>query len=268
MCWSGEASAALAALGFASTAYAIHKKQSKLLWLPLGYFSLMEALQAYTYSVIDECGLPENQIATLLGYLHICFQPFFVNMVALYFIPKRLARKIAPFAYGVCFVACVMMLIKLYPFEWAPRCVAGVRPMCGEGLCAFSGNWHIAWALPISDIAYDRFSWYFFAAFIIPFFYGSWRWTIYHFLTGPFLARLTTDNVNEWPAVWCLLSIDLLLIITNTRVKNYMYVRRWPGWGRHNQPKQPKAISPEGDTTGSFAKEKPQNTTLADQPVS
>jgi hypothetical protein len=233
MCWSGEASAALATLGFVSTGYAIRKKESKLLWLPMAYFSLMEALQAFTYSVIDQCALPSNQVATLLGYLHITFQPFFVNMVSLYFIPKRLARKIAPFAYGVCFAAAIMMLIKLYPFEWAPRCEVGVRPMCGESICSFSGSWHIAWAMPINAI-YDKFSWYALAAFAMPFLYGSWRFTIYHLLLGPCLAWLTTDNVNEWPAIWCLLSIDLLLIIVNSRVRNYLFVRSWPGWGRHN----------------------------------
>src|SRR5471030_3529084 len=53
MCWSGEASAALATVGFISTGYAVHMKQSMLLWAPLGYFALMEALQAFTYTVID-----------------------------------------------------------------------------------------------------------------------------------------------------------------------------------------------------------------------
>jgi hypothetical protein len=239
MCWSGEASAVLASLGIASMTHAIYKKESKLLWLPLGYFSLMEALQAYTYSVLNNCALPENQVATLLGYLHICFQPFFVNMVSLYFIPKRLARKIAPFAYGICFAAAVMMLIKVYPFEWAQKCIPGERPMCGEHICAFRGSWHIAWSIPVNDM-YDRFSWYFLAAFATPFLYGSWRFTVFHLVFGPVLARLTTDSLNEWPAIWCLLSIDLLLIITNSRVRNWMFVRSWPGWGRHNLKPEPK----------------------------
>jgi hypothetical protein len=51
--------------------------------MALGYFSSMEVLQAFTYSVIDQCALPSNQIATLLGYLHIAFQPFFINMLSM-----------------------------------------------------------------------------------------------------------------------------------------------------------------------------------------
>ncbi len=48
MCWSGEASTVLAAVGLGTTVYAASKGEDKRLWMPLGYFSLMEALQAYT----------------------------------------------------------------------------------------------------------------------------------------------------------------------------------------------------------------------------
>src|SRR5882672_3026731 len=122
MCWSGEASAVLATAGLGTTAYAAYRKEPAAIWMPLGYFSLMELLQAFTYSVIDQCDNPSNQIATLLGYLHIAFQPFFINAVSLHFIDQRAAKKIAPFAYSICFIATIMMLIKLYPFEWAEHC--------------------------------------------------------------------------------------------------------------------------------------------------
>jgi hypothetical protein len=207
MCWSGGASTALATCGFVCTGLAIRRKESIQLWSALGYFSLVEALQAYTCSVIDRCSMPENQIATVLGYLHITFQPFFVNAVALYFIDQRVAEKIAPFAFTFCFAAAIMMLIKLYPFAWAKQCLPGVRPMCGESICAFHGNWHIAWSLPVRDIS-DKISWYFLAAFLMPARYGSWRWSLYHLITGPVLERLTTSNLNEWPAEWCLFSYD------------------------------------------------------------
>lgn len=50
MCWSGEASAVLAAVGLGSTLWASTKgKAPAALWMPLGYFSLMELLQAFTY---------------------------------------------------------------------------------------------------------------------------------------------------------------------------------------------------------------------------
>ncbi len=93
VCWSGEASAILAAVGLATTAYAAYKGESPMLYAALAYFSLMEALQAYTYTVIDQCGLASNQIATILGYLHIAFQPFFINLMSMYFIPDKIRKK-------------------------------------------------------------------------------------------------------------------------------------------------------------------------------
>ena len=228
MCWSGEASAALAAVGIASTAYAAYKKEPTVLWMSLGYFSLMELLQAFTYSVIDQCGAPSNQIATFLGYLHITFQPFFIIAVSLHFIDQRVARKIAPICFALCFANAVMMLIRVYPFSWAGHCQPG-DILCGEMLCSVHGSWHIAWMVPLNQIA-ENFPWYFLVGFGLPILFGSWRFTIYHILTGPALARLTTSNLNEWPAVWCLLSIGLLLIVVKTPVRQLLYVRRWWLW--------------------------------------
>lgn len=240
MCWSGEASAVLATIGFAGTAYAAYKKEPAPLWISLGYFSLMEALQAFTYGVIDQCSLPSNQIATLLGYLHIAFQPFFVNAVSLHFINQNVARKIQLGVYIICFAASILSLLMLYPFEWAGHCIPGT-PLCSEILCSVHGNWHIAWQIPINGIN-EFFAQHGFAifrggyliyllpGFIMPVLYGSWRFTLYHIMAGPLLARLLTDNMNEWPAVWCLLSIALLLIVIKTPVRGILYVRNWPLW--------------------------------------
>ena len=79
----------------------------------------MELLQAVTYVYIDLCDNPNNQILTLLGYLHVAFQPFFVNMVAMYFIPASVKLKIRTTVYTICAIGSLFMLIKMYPFGWA-----------------------------------------------------------------------------------------------------------------------------------------------------
>ncbi|MCB9964402.1 MAG: hypothetical protein H6855_01875 [Rhodospirillales bacterium] len=233
MCWSGEASAVLASVGIATTMYAAYKKEPASLWIALGYFSLMELLQAFTYPVINQCTAPTNQVATLLGYLHIAFQPFFINALSLYFIPKAIAQKVAPYAYAFCFFSVIVMIIQVYPFDWAGLCNAD-RTLCGLKLCSVSGNWHIAWELPTNSIG-DAFTYtpshgfptYLIAAFIVPLLYGSWRMTIYHVLAGPILSHILTDNLNEWPAVWCLLSIAILLLVVKTPIRKYMFVQSW-----------------------------------------
>jgi hypothetical protein len=231
MCWSGEASAVLATAGVSGALYAAYKKEPAALWGTLLYFSSMEALQAYTYSVIDQCSLPQNQIATILGYLHICFQPFFINAISMHFMPEPVVRKVRGPAYFLCFLSVIYMLVQLYPFAWAGACDPS-RALCAMRLCAIHGNWHIAWDIPVNGIGnwtsahgLTGYISYSFVAFIMPLIYGSWRFTLYHFIMGPFAARLTTNNLNEFPAVWCLLSIGFLLIVIETPVRKYLYVR-------------------------------------------
>jgi len=243
MCWSGEASTVLAVIGLGTTAYAAYKKAPPQIWVTLGYFSLMELLQAYTYMVIDDCTSPANQVATLLGYLHIAFQPFFINALSMYFIPEAVKKRIEVWVYTICFASAIVMIVQVYPFDWAGSCHVG-RPLCGPKLCSVSGNWHIAWEVPTNGIGNyffdnyifpfdDGFPSYVFAGMILPLIYGSWRITIYHYMLGPILAELLTDNVNEWPAIWCLLSIGLLILVLKTKLRDFMHVKSWFLWRKN-----------------------------------
>ena len=240
VCWSGEASTALAVTGFVSSAYFYWKGESKVLCAALAYFSLMELLQAYTYTVIDECFDRRNKIATFLGYMHIAFQPFFYNAVAMYFIPQRMRHRIAPLVYVLCSAAAVVFMVRIYPFDWGNFCfdqsyellfADGIKfsmPFCGEQICSTSGDWHIAWAIPANGSGVMA-SAYAYAAFMLPLIYGSWKIVLYHILTGPLLSYLTTTNMNEWAAVWCLYSIGLLLLLIKTPIRHYLHTNSWYG---------------------------------------
>lgn len=211
-----------------------------MLCAALAYFSLMELLQAYTYTVIDQCFNASNQVATFLGYMHIAFQPFFVNAVSMHFIPKTFRQRIAPSVYVLCFVAATIFMMRIYPFQWASFCfdksyqlwTTGIKfdmPFCGKEICSTSGEWHIAWAIPANG-SIEMANAYVYAAFLLPLLYGSWKLVTYHIVTGPLLSYLTTNNMNEWAAVWCLYSIGLLLLLIKTPIRHYLHVRSWYGW--------------------------------------
>lgn len=241
MCWSGEASAVIAAVGLGSTVYFYKKGESKYLCAALLYFSLMELLQAYTYTVIDECFDTRNTVATWLGYIHIAFQPIFINMVSMHFIPAAVRERISKPVYGICFVASLVFLARMLPIDWAHYCYefhyympffedyTYKMPFCGEKMCSVSGGWHIAWEAPVTSSIWMANS-YGLAAFILPLLYASWKMTIYHIITGPLLALITTNNANEFAAVWCLYSIGLLLILIKTPIRKYIYVERFYGF--------------------------------------
>lgn len=262
MCWSGEASAVLATVGFGTASYVAYKGESRELWLPLTYFACMELLQAATYVYIDQCDTPQNQILTLLGYLHIAFQPFFVNMVAMYFIPPSVKARISSWVYAFCAVASLLMLIKLYPFPWAKLCIPGYEGFCGPQACSVSGDWHIAWALPLNGLMSDHpenlfpFRYglhgfiYFVVSFLMPALYGSWRFVGFHFMVGPVLADILTRQPNEHAAVWCLLSIALCVSVIKTPLRRHLRVQRWPFYARFE--KQKVEMLGEGDPAEEF----------------
>ena len=130
--WSGEAWGVLAVVGLGTAAYlAIKKGESKELWIPLTYFALMELLQAVTYIYIDLCDNPSNQILTLLGYVHVAFQPFFVNMVAMYFIPVSVKLKIRTTVYTICAIGATPHAHQNVPFWLGGVVLHGVEGFCG-----------------------------------------------------------------------------------------------------------------------------------------
>ena len=93
MCWSLSVSTGMVIVGAAATVYTARKGQPAAIYLTLGYFTIMEALQAAGYLVVNACGLAANQVLTLLSVLHITFQPFFVNAFAMELIPGEVRRK-------------------------------------------------------------------------------------------------------------------------------------------------------------------------------
>lgn len=208
MCWSGEASFALAAGGFAGAAWSRHKGHEVFRWLPLAYFSVMETLQGLTYAVIGDCGLPANTALTYLSYLHICFQPFFVNMFALSWMPEE-RRKAARWIWPLCGIGAAIMLFMLVGQGYWGTCQVAKQPLCGADTCSYHGEWHIAWRLTLSNLDPNYLS-YWITVFFVPIVYGSWRFVVYHFALGPLLAWQLTENKDERAAVWCLSSIAFL----------------------------------------------------------
>ena len=71
--------------------------------------------------------------------------------------------------------------------------------------CAYRGQWHIGWDILLNGFN-ERWMLVHPRGFAVPVLYGSWKWSLYHYLVGPFMASITTSDVNERPAVWCLFS--------------------------------------------------------------
>lgn len=237
MCWSMQASVLMTGVGAAAALWSWHRKDPKAIWMTLGYFTGMEALQVAGYGVLNECGTPANEAVTLASYLHIVFQPVFINAFAMELVPKSVKQRVKYWVYLICALSAVIMLAQLVPWPFAGSCRPG-SPLCASNLCTVSGNWHIAWNIPYNGLLlpienafgiYAGFPTYMIATFVLPLVYGAWRLVLMHAIVGPILAWSLTNNPNEMPAVWCFFSIVILVLGLSLRARTAMTANRW--WG-------------------------------------
>ncbi|MGC9420833.1 MAG: DUF5765 domain-containing protein [Rhodovulum sp.] len=220
MCWNAGVTVTMVGLGAAATVIAARRGEPTAIWVTLGYFTFMEALQAAGYAVVDDCTNPANRTVTLLSYLHIAFQPFFINAFAMALVARAIPHRTRRAVFAICAASAAVMVFQLVPLQALGRCIPG-EVLCGPGLCTISGEWHIGWEVPLNGLFSPLSDWlgfslnfptYMFAAFVVPLAYGAWRFVLFHAIFGPFLATLLTDNPNEMPAVWCLFSTGLVLV--------------------------------------------------------
>lgn len=220
MCWSEGASVAMVGIGAVATVITARRGEPAAIPMTLGFFTVMEALQVGGYWVLDDCRLASNRTVTVLSYLHIALQPLFINAFAMAIAPAPVSQAMRRLVYALAGLASLMLLLRLVPFGWAGSCQPG-DPLCGPAFCTVSGNWHIAWEMPLNDMwralgmpfaDVIEFPFYYLAVFAVPLLYGAWRLVLFHAIFGPILASGLTDNPNEMPAVWCLFSVGLVIV--------------------------------------------------------
>jgi hypothetical protein len=219
MCWTAAASAALGATGVGTAIYLNNKGEPKAFTIPLAYFSLMEFIQFASYASIDHCSFTANTALTFVSWVHIAFQPFFLNMFLIRGVRKKVSAFAKRTAYAVSLLVAAILLLKIVPFAPESLCSPG-QSLCGTTMCTVSGNWHLAWSIPYYNFPFpgDAFIYYAFAVFLVPLFYGAWLGVLRTFLTGPLLAYiLTGGNPLEWASVWCLFSVGLILSLLISR---------------------------------------------------
>jgi len=73
---------------------------------------------------------------------------------------------------------------------------------------------------------------YILIAFILPLLYGSWRFVGFHYIVGPLISDIATDDPNEFSAVWCLFSIALCVSVIKSPIRKYLHVTKWPFYQR------------------------------------
>jgi hypothetical protein len=209
MCFSENISLAIGITGILFGLY--FSKKNIYAGIGVGYFALMEIIQFFQYKVINECHNKYNVFLTKLGYIHICFQPLFVNLWLFAFTKKPNFI----FIY-MSFFAGLLLASRVFFVNDTALCDIANEPLCGKQTCAVSGEKHIAWNIRLRAAGKNWFSpsiGLHFFMWVIP------ALTIFQLkpilallLTGPYLGLLLSTNKNEQPAIWCYTVIGQMLL--------------------------------------------------------
>jgi len=216
----------------------------------------MEFLQGFQYFFINDCDNWWNKALTLVGFIHICYQPYFTHIInsSLTKNPKFLDQY--NIILRLCIVGGTMLMSRYFIAEFWPGGYDYSSPISsdftdfsnvsqgplahrttewlrGERLCTFKGKYHLSWSVPMSDVSYyvpsaAIHSFLMFAPFFVMkanmIIQGIFLW-----LAGPYLSSWITPNLMEQASIWCFFSIAqigiMLFLIRETLILK---------WGRVN----------------------------------
>ena len=209
MCFSENISLGFSLLGLVSGIYFYNKN----IYASIGilYLSVMEFIQYLQYKVINQCENKYNKLLTYLGYVHICFQPLFVNIWLFAFMKKP--NYI--FLY-MSFIAGLLLLSRVLWVSDKELCDVKNEPLCGKETCTIFGERHLAWDIRLRAAGSHWFTpsigLHFFMIVVPVLVTFELRPIIALILLAPYSGMFLTNNKNESPAIWCYTSLMQLLV--------------------------------------------------------
>jgi len=223
-----EWSAAFAVLGLFSSWWIYSKTSNTALASGVFFFFTMELLQSIQYFFIAPsldspiCDTFMNQFLTVLGFLHICLQPYFCHVInasltknATYLDRYLVIKRLCLIGGGMLFTR----FLLAHTWDQTLGDQRSTEWLRGDKLCTFRGNYHLAWSVPMADPTYvipgaAIHSFMMFAPFFALYEKkGMILQGVFLFAFGPFLAGLITPNLMEQASIWCFFSIAQIAIM-------------------------------------------------------
>jgi len=193
--------------------------KNKYIGIGIFYFGFMEILQFLQYQVIDKCDSKMNKLLTTLAYIHICFQPLFVNIWLMGFVDDP--ENYHVFLYmSVC--AAILLLSRMMWVGDDELCDTKTEPLCGPKTCSLSGHKHIVWNFRLRAAGKNFFTpsigLYFFMWAIPTIVMFKKKPIMALILTGPYFGFLFADDIHESSSVWCFTAIFQMIL-------SYLYLK-------------------------------------------
>jgi len=206
------------------------------------FFFTMEFLEGLQYFIIADdlnsplCDNNVNKVLTILGFLHICLQPYFCHVINSSLTKSEKYLHQYQVIKRLCLIGGAMLFSRylLAEFDIMPDTLGGATSaewLRGQKLCTFRGNAHLAWSVPMADGADYVPSAAIHSFLMFAPFFALWEKKgmiiqgVFLFATGPFAASFITSNLMEQASIWCFFSIAqisiMLFLIRETLVKHW-----------------------------------------------
>ena len=229
MCFNQPMSFGMALFGLCTSLYMYKETRSLRLSSGMFFFFTMEFLQGIQYFYIDQCDTTINKVLTVLGFIHICWQPFFSQFICSALAGDKIERAKYNVILGMCAIGAIWLFSRSVIAPWSHFPITEACPstewLRGDDWCTFSGKYHLSWSVPMYEQTYfsPGASVHFFLMFA-PFMVMGRKMIVLGFflmLSGPILASYITDSLYEQASIWCFYSC----------VQTAMMIALW--WGQN-----------------------------------
>ena len=249
MCFDQKSSFGFAGIGLFTSWWIYSRTNNRQLASGVFFFFTMELLQGFQYFIIaddlksTQCDTFLNRALTLLGFLHICMQPYFCHVINAsltrserYLWQYKVILRLSAIA-GLWLFSRFCLAYAGYGstmdvgFEDGADTGKSTEWLRGEKLCTFNGKFHLAWSVPMADPSYYVPSAQIHAFMMYAPFFALWEKRgmivqgLFLLLTGPVMAAAITPNLMEQASIWCFFSIaqiaTMLFLIRETLVLNW-----------------------------------------------
>jgi len=263
MCFTGEMSAGFAAIGLFASYWVYSRTSNMELASGIFFFFTMEFLQAIQYYFIapelrssddGQCGGTDsvnyyedlspcdtkiNKVLTLLGFLHICLQPYFCHVINASLTTSCKYKDRYNIIKRLCLIGGFLLFIRYY-LSFIPSLNTmdltkqdSTEWLRGRYLCTFKNKdmWHLGWSVPMADPSYyvmgaSIHSFLMFAPFVALYEKkGMILQGLVLFFFGPIMASWFSPNLMEQASIWCFFSIAqisiMLFLIRETLLVNW-----------------------------------------------
>ncbi len=216
MCFNIVSSGVMAVIGIIATVYS-YMKLNGLVAFGIFYFTLMEIIHVFGYTVIDRCENKLNKFLAYLNYVHISFQPFiftlFVYGLLRFYNLTKVNFDNFKIVLGLSLVASFFMLSRLFGKKTEYDC-----NLCSHIACVSSGKHHLKIATPLRtepEYFTPNLFIHFLFFFIPAMFLGKYgiMMAIFIFITFIGLIRGLKIKATEGATVWCLASVGQLIFL-------------------------------------------------------